>query len=279
MNEETFFDLIFQAARRTHRGNYSVRVEAGIWESIQKDVSIKQPLPASSLPGRSRAPDKSVFPADTGKAEKIQVSPPPPTAATVVNRQKTNVAAANAVDSKTANIAENISSCRLCRLSERRIKSVPGRGVKNPLLMFVGEAPGLEEDKQGKPFVGAAGALLEKMIAAMKFTRDEVFLTYLIKCRPPYSREAKPDEVSCCINYLNAEIAAHPPRAIVIFGDLAAAALLGGENVPSMRGKWFSYRNIPCIVSYSPQYLLRHEEAKRQTWQDLKMVMQAFGRQ
>lgn len=248
MNGTSFFDMIAEAAGKDRYGGTSLRENSAAWRSLQSD---------SSAPGAATGATAATAAKQTGAGEKSSPS-----------AKKTQLA-----------LKEVISSCKLCPLAQKRMHSVPGEGAKNPPVMFIGEAPGLEEDKQGRPFVGAAGELLDKMIKAMKFTREEVFLTCLVKCRPPYSREATPEELEKCVHYLHAEIAENKPRMLVIMGSFAATSLLGGKDLEELRGKWFSLRDVPCVATYSPQYLLRHEEAKRAAWQDLKMVMSAFGRQ
>ncbi len=171
-----------------------------------------------------------------------------------------------------------LAGCRRCRLCEKRKNIACGNGPENAALLFVGETPGMEEDKTGKAFTGAAGDLLDKMIKAMKFSRSEVYVTHLVKCRPPYSREAEEDEIAQCRSFLDQEIDRIKPKVIVFFGDSNAKALLGGSSAEAMRQQWFSYRNIHCIVTYSPTYLLRHAEAKKAAWSDLQMVMAAFGK-
>jgi DNA polymerase len=145
--------------------------------------------------------------------------------------------------------------------------------------MFIGEGPGYDEDMQGRPFVGKAGQLLDKMIAAMQFTRAEVYIANIVKCRPDGNRNPMPDEIAKCIPFLHKQIEIIRPEAIVCLGATAAKALLNTDNgISRLRGKWCSYQNIPVMPTFHPAFLLRQESAKREAWQDLKLVMARFGK-
>ena len=139
--------------------------------------------------------------------------------------------------------------------------------------MFIGEGPGAEEDKQGLPFVGKAGELLTKQIAAMGFRREDVYIANVVKCRPPGNREPQPDEVDACRGYLEAQIDAIRPKVLVLLGKSSAHALLGNDDpMGKMRGQWWQVRGIETMVTYHPAALLRNESYKRPTWEDLKLV-------
>lgn len=176
-------------------------------------------------------------------------------------------------------IARAIAECRQCGLSDTRTRTVPGQGNPRPEIMFVGEGPGAEEDEQGLAFVGAAGQLLTKMIEAMGFTRDQVFIGNIVKCRPPNNRQPAPDEMQKCLPYLRAQIAILKPRVIVALGAIAARGLLDVETgITRLRGKWQSYEDIPVMPTFHPSYLLRAPSAKRDAWEDLKEVLRRLGR-
>ena len=131
---------------------------------------------------------------------------------------------------------------------------------------------------QGRPFVGKAGQLLDKMIAAMKFSREEVFIANVVKCRPPNNRVPSPEEAEACIGYLKRQIELVKPEVIVLLGATAVTFLLGKtEGITRLRGNWQAYEGIPVMPTYHPAFLLRQESAKRAAWNDLKMVMQALG--
>ena len=179
-----------------------------------------------------------------------------------------------------AAIAQQVAACRLCPLCEQRTKTVPGQG--NPLspdILFIGEAPGADEDRQGLAFVGAAGQLLTKMIAAMGYTRDDVFIANICKCRPPNNRQPALNEMQACFPYLRAQIAIIRPRVIVALGATAVKGLLDSSlGISKLRGTWTSYMGIPLMPTYHPAYLLRLPPAKHEAWEDLKKVLLRLGR-
>ena len=176
-------------------------------------------------------------------------------------------------------IAAAVRRCSLCPLGASRTNPVPGEGNPNARLMFIGEGPGFDEDMQGRPFVGKAGALLDKMICAMQFTREEVYIANIVKCRPPDNRVPTPEEAQCCINYLKRQIELVRPEVIVLLGATSVKYLLNITNgISKMRGRWLSYENIPVMATFHPAFLLRQESAKRDTWNDLQQVMARFGK-
>jgi uracil-DNA glycosylase family 4 len=173
-----------------------------------------------------------------------------------------------------AGVAE---ACTRCRLAEGRTKVVFGSGNPTAELMFVGEGPGADEDRQGLPFVGAAGELLTKIIQAIEMAREEVYIANVVKCRPPGNRDPQPDEVAACRGYLDRQIALVRPRVLVALGKVAAQALLGtdvGNDAPigRMRGQWYQVQGIPTMVTYHPAALLRNQALKRPTWEDMQQV-------
>ena len=176
-------------------------------------------------------------------------------------------------------IARTIANCTACTLCRTRTKTVPGEGDPHAGLMFIGEGPGADENAAGRPFVGKAGQLLDRMITAMQFKREEVYITNVVKCRPPDNRAPAPEEAGACINYLKAQIEAVKPQVIVLLGASAAKYLLGvQEGITKLRGRWLSYENIPVMPTFHPAYLLRQESAKKEAWQDLQQVMAKFGK-
>jgi uracil-DNA glycosylase family 4 len=165
------------------------------------------------------------------------------------------------------------AGCTRCRLCEGRNRVVFGSGNPDAELMFIGEGPGAEEDRQGLPFVGAAGELLTRIIQAIEMTRDEVYIANVVKCRPPGNRDPQPDEVAACRGYLERQIALVRPRAIVALGRVAAQTLLGSDApIGRMRGQWFRVQGIPTMVTYHPAALLRNSALKRPTWEDVQQV-------
>ena len=169
--------------------------------------------------------------------------------------------------------------CRACPLGMSRTNAVFGEGNPSAELMFIGEGPGADEDRQGRPFVGRAGQLLDKMIEAMQFRREEVYIANIVKCRPPGNRTPFPEEAQACINYVRWQIALIKPKAIVLLGGTAARYLLNTTTgIMRLRGHWMDYSGIPVMPTYHPAFLLRQEAEKRNCWNDLQQVMKLLGR-
>ncbi len=177
-------------------------------------------------------------------------------------------------------IAAQVSECAACGLHSARKQAVFARGIGSSGLCFVGEGPGAEEDEQGLPFVGAAGQLLDKMIEAMGFSRDEVYVANIVKCRPPNNRKPAADEMAECVRYLEQQIAVLNPEVIVALGATAVQGLLGTtEGITRLRGKWKLYKGrIAVMPTFHPAYLLRTPSAKREVWTDLQSVLRQMGR-
>jgi DNA polymerase len=176
-------------------------------------------------------------------------------------------------------IREDIGDCTRCPLHKQGRKQIVF-GVGNPRadVMFIGEAPGADEDAQGEPFVGRSGQLLTNMIKAMGLSREEVYIANIIKCRPPGNRAPERDECATCSPFLMRQIEAIKPKAIVALGAVAAKTLLA-INAPMMelRGRWFDFRGTKLAVTYHPAFLLRDPRQKKETWKDLQMVMKELG--
>lgn len=176
-------------------------------------------------------------------------------------------------------LQEQAASCTECRLHEGRKESVFARGNPATDLVFVGEGPGYHEDQQGLPFVGNAGALLDRMVKAMGYPRDGVYICNVVKCRPPDNRTPKPDEAGACKPYLVGQLEAIRPKVIVALGRCAAENL--GQVEPGgrgWRGRWGEYEGIPVMSTYHPAFLLRSPQFKRPVWDDLKNVLRKLGR-
>jgi len=170
-----------------------------------------------------------------------------------------------------------VANCKKCTLCETRTQTVFGTGNKNADWLLIGEAPGQHEDEQGKPFVGNAGHLLTEMIRAMGLMREEVFITNIIKCRPPRNRDPHADEVESCNDYLQRQLAIIQPKIILAVGRIAAQTLLNTDlPLARLRGKVHSLNNTPLVVVYHPAYLLRSLPEKRKAWQDLLLAMQTI---
>lgn len=182
---------------------------------------------------------------------------------------------------------ETVRVCRKCpHLADSRTQTVFGTGNPEAVLMFVGEAPGADEDKRGEPFVGPAGELLTKIITAMGLTRDDVYIANVLKCRPDTpegstgNRAPAPQEMHNCLPYLRKQISIIRPRVLVALGKVAMAGLTGAdESMATMRGRWFSFEGIPLLPTYHPSYLLRNgsNAEKRKVWEDMMLVMEKLG--
>jgi uracil-DNA glycosylase len=178
-----------------------------------------------------------------------------------------------------AQIRAEVGDCTRCKLSTHRKSIVFGVGDPNAPLMFVGEAPGEQEDKRGEPFVGPAGELLDKMIEAMGWSRQSVYINNIVMCRPPNNRNPEADEVSSCKPFLDARIGSIAPRIIVALGRPASNTLLGRDApISSLRGKFHDRNGIKVMPTFHPAYLLREPDRKRDAWSDLKLVMAELAR-
>jgi uracil-DNA glycosylase family 4 len=170
-------------------------------------------------------------------------------------------------------VAREVAGCSQCQLSLNRTRTVPGEGSLDPPVLFVGEGPGEEEDRTGRPFVGAAGRYLDKWIAAAGLDRGACFIANCVKCRPPQNREPHPDEIGACLPYLERQIAALAPRAIVCLGRIAAQTMLGtSTGVGALRGKMHDRKGIPLVVTYHPSAVLRDQSLRAPVWEDLKRL-------
>jgi DNA polymerase len=172
-----------------------------------------------------------------------------------------------------------IGECRRCKLCEGRTHIVFGVGSPSADLMFVGEGPGEEEDRQGIPFVGRAGSLLTDIITkGMGLRREDVYIANVVKCRPPNNRNPEPDEIVACEPFLHRQIALIRPRVIVTLGTFATQCLLKNRvPISKQRGKWHEYRGVPLLPTFHPAYLLRNPADKRVVWADIKLVMDRLG--
>jgi len=172
----------------------------------------------------------------------------------------------------------DLGDCKRCRLSKDRKNIVFGVGDPNARLMFVGEGPGYDEDQCGEPFVGAAGKLLTKIIEAIKYTRQQVYICNIIKCRPPGNRNPMEDEIETCVPFLKRQIESVKPDMICALGTFAAQTLLGTKTpISKLRGYFHDYLGTKVLPTYHPAYLLRNPEKKRDVWEDMKMLMKAFN--
>ena len=185
-------------------------------------------------------------------------------------------------ESSVLSLEETILICQKCPLAQTRTHAVPGEGDLNADLMFVGEGPGRDEDLQGKPFVGRAGQLLTKIIHAMTFQRDEVYITNIVKCRPPGNRNPQGNEIASCKDYLLAQIELINPKVIVTLGKVATNFFIRSSlGITALRGDFYDFDNIKVMPTFHPSYLIRNEgnqKLKKMVWEDMKKVMAFLGK-
>jgi len=219
--------------------------------------------PRSPTDGDAAAASGGIGPDETGAAAtELQETPPPPGG---------SLMPAEALAALRHEIGPACTRCKLHTLGRRQV--VFGVGNPQARLMFVGEAPGEDEDKQGEPFVGRAGQLLTKIIEAIGMTREQVYIANVIKCRPPSNRNPEPDEVATCEPFLFDQLAIIQPRVVVALGKFAAQSLLRTtEPITKLRGRVFEWRGASLIPTFHPAYLLRNPPAKREVWEDMKKV-------
>jgi DNA polymerase len=267
------------------------RRECGVW-TVEIDPTVLAALPpAAAAPAATARSARSAAPARA--AGRPAAATPDTTAAPAATPAVSTVPAplpdllpsgppGSAAEraAELERIGRLIAGCERCGLCKSRTRTVPGQGnPMDPDVMFVGEAPGAEEDAQGLAFVGAAGQLLTRMIAAMGYTREQVFIANICKCRPPNNRPPEPDEMRACLPYLRAQIAIIRPKTLVALGGTAGHALLETEaGISRLRGHWTRYQGIPLMPTFHPSYLLRMPMAKHQSWDDLQAVLKHLGR-
>ncbi len=235
----------------------------GAAETSLADPRLLDPLPGAP-PAPRRAPAPSAVPAPA------PIAGPPPTP--VPGDLAARCAALQAV-------ARDAAACQACGLCQERRQAVPGQGNPAPELLFVGEAPGEDEDRQGEAFIGRAGQLLTRLITRMGYTRDAVFIANIVKCRPPGNRKPAPDEMAACFPFLRRQIAVLQPKVMVALGATALAALVSPDaRISKTRGQWQVFEGIPLMPTYHPSYLLRNPSASWDVWNDMVRVLERLGR-
>ncbi|GAB6908040.1 uracil-DNA glycosylase [Desulfosarcina cetonica] len=176
-------------------------------------------------------------------------------------------------------VRADLGECTRCPLCQGRTHIVFGEGDPKARLVFVGEGPGFEEDQSGHPFVGAAGQLLTKIIAAMQLSRETVYIANIVKCRPPGNRNPQPDEIRACMPFLRRQLAAIRPQVICALGKVAAQTLLDTQtSISRLRGDFHAFMDIPLMPTFHPAFLLRNPERKREVWQDVQKIMKRLSR-
>jgi len=176
-------------------------------------------------------------------------------------------------------LAQIVAGCQRCaELSERRTQTVFGVGSVTAEIMFIGEAPGQEEDERGEPFVGAAGQLMDRIIGACQLRREDIYICNVLRCRPPGNRTPAPQEAANCREFLDAQIQIVRPKYIVCWGAVAAQNLLGvTTSISKLRGQLHEYRGATVLATYHPSYLLRTPAAKKDVWEEMKLLMRQRG--
>ena len=247
---------------------------------------------------RSVAADPKILSATPAPVAPPAAGRPPPTPAPASASAKTPSPVKQAEDQRLkaagmqapisnpalAEIAARIAVCQQCVLGKTRTRTVPGQGTTQPEIMFVGEGPGEEEDRQGLAFVGAAGQLLTRLITRMGLTRDQVFIGNIVKCRPPGNRAPLPDEMAACLPYLREQIAILKPKVIVCLGGTAVKGFLNNQTgITRLRGQWHKYQGVDVMPTYHPSYLLRgggDDKARWwEVWDDMVAVLKKVGRE
>jgi len=245
--------------------------------------------PPAPAPRDAAAAPRAEPPAPAPRDAAAAPRDPAPVAAPRAGQLQISAAAGPAVQAspdlddrrmRLALVAEVVRPCGKCALGLTRKQAVFARGNPFAELCFVGEGPGADEDAQGEPFVGKAGQLLDRMVAAMGYRRDEVYICNIVKCRPPENRKPEPAEIDACSPYLRDQLGLVKPRVIVALGASAVTGLIGGsESITRMRGKWKLYKGVtPIMPTFHPAYLLRDPTKKREVWSDLQEVMKHLGR-
>lgn len=176
-------------------------------------------------------------------------------------------------------LREEIGDCQRCKLSKGRTNIVFGEGNVDAEVMFIGEGPGMEEDRQGRPFVGDAGQLLTKLIEKMGFKREDVYIGNIVKCRPPLNRDPEDDEINTCFPFIKRQIEIISPRVIVALGRISSQTLIGLKvPISKLRGRFYQYGNVPLMPTFHPAYLLRNPKDKWRVWEDAQKVLEKLKR-
>lgn len=283
-------DLVAELSQQTTAAPKSV-------ENPAKAVVPAKPMVATPQPASSVKTASAETPVQSSTS-KSQKSPQPTSTAAPVTRQFLPSSSGSmprefsadtarplsplSLDERVASLrkaAEQVAACVRCQeLAETRTQTVFGVGNPEADIIYIGEAPGADEDRQGEPFVGRAGQLLDKITEACKLTREEIYICNILRCRPPGNRNPTPDEAANCREYLDAQIEAVDPKYIVCWGSVAAHNLLGTKAaIGKMRGKFFDYKGIKVLCTYHPSYLLRSPGAKKDVWADMKIFRADMG--
>lgn len=254
--------------------------------AVEPPLPVASPNTAVAEPERGASDPGTRQPMVERNSDHLETSPT--FSRSVVQQSDTLPTVQPSADRRRAHIASldwdalesDILGCSACRLCESRQRAVPGIGDRRAAWMLVGEGPGAEEDRRGEPFVGAAGQLLDEMLAAIGLTRSQgVYIANAVKCRPPLNRTPQPDEITACLPYLERQIELLKPKLLVALGRPAALSLLGQEiKINASRGRLFSHADIPVVITYHPAYLLRNQTDKGRAWEDLCFARATMSR-
>jgi uracil-DNA glycosylase len=263
---------------KAHIASYSERgEESGSGTAVRDlDMTPNEPIP------RSARDDTRVLkmPAEVSRPSWRKGAPPIPEPGLAVESPEHSLLADDLVTLNTLEeVAERIRTRHCCALCPNRTNAVPGEGSATAKLFLVGEGPGATEDAQGRPFVGQAGTLLNGILEAIEIPRESVYITNIVKCRPPQNRKPLPDEIAACIPYLHRQIEIIKPKVILALGGTAGEAMLGvRKSLGELRGKVHTYNGIPLVVTYHPAALLRNPHWKKPTWDDVRIARQLLDR-
>ena len=207
------------------------------------------------------------------------VSVSPPKEQTIVKKSACSPLSRDEREKRLASLADQVAACQKCQeLAATRTRTVFGVGNPEARILFVGEAPGADEDQQGEPFVGRAGRLLNDIIRAVRLTREEIYICNILRCRPPGNRNPLPVEAGNCREFLDGQIETVAPEYIVCWGSVAAKNLLATDMaIGKLRGRFYEYGGARVLCTYHPSYLLRNPAAKAEVWKDMKFLMQDMG--
>ena len=253
----------------------SVAANAGDWRAVLKAADAASPAPTSGPGSRYTMPTAPATSADSHATIPLeQVSP-----GIVIGGSGRELFGGTSPYPSLTELSTAISTCTLCSLYRDAKNPVPGEGNPNADFMCVGEAPGATEDELGRPFVGQAGQLLDKILAAIKLSRNDVYICNVLKHRPPGNRNPMPDEVQACSPYLLRQIELIQPRVILALGTFAAQTLLNTrEGIGKLRGRIHRYYGVPLVVTYHPAALLRNPSWKKPTWEDVQLARKLLDR-
>jgi uracil-DNA glycosylase len=247
-------------------------MDTGLLENIKNALEFYEALGFERLPISLKAPVNILKPGSKHLAEVSHMS----------QKRTDDRSPANGRNKKEPALKllrEEIGDCKRCKLSAKRKNIVFGEGNPDARLMFIGEAPGAEEDLQGRPFVGDAGMVLTRLINKMGFRREDVYIANIVKCRPPLNRDPEPDEAETCRGFVERQIEIIRPEVIMSLGRVATMNLTGDMKlkITAVRGKLFSYKGIPVMPTFHPAYLIRNPKDKWLTWNDAQKVMEKLG--